>query len=466
MKMKKIITIWIISMFLITSFSVFGVAERQSSENSYHYLPKHFNRQTGVKMYKDGCCEGYTLLSFNIFLPIGDSHGFYSILIDMNGEVIRHWSIYSRPAKILPGGSIIGGTGGANGHIGNKEVVNLTQIDWDGNIVWSFCDWDDDGNGINIARQHHDYQREGNPVGYFAPDQEFINEGKTLVLAHKTIFNQNVSIRKLQDDVIYEVDWNGSLTGFKWYASDHFDEMGFGWRAKHGIEYFPGRMDTGDWLHVNTISYLGRNHWYDEGDERFNPENIIIDSRLANFIAIISKETGNIVWRVGPDYSRKTPEGRKLGQIIGPHHAHMIPDGLPGAGNILIFDNGGWAGYGLFGWPNQIRRYSRVIEFNPVTLDIVWEYSHRNGSWPFPRSGENHCFYSPIISSAQRLLNGNTLVTEGVTGRIIEITPDKEIVWEYLTPTIFHSVYRAYRVPPDWVPENPGGYSYWEDSTN
>ena len=77
----------------------------------------------------------------------------------------------------------------------------------------------------------------------------------------------------------------------------------------------------------------------------FHPENIIFDSREANFIAIISKKTGKIVWKIGPNWN--DDDVKHIDFIIGPHHAHLIPQGLPGAGNILVFDNGGWGGYGL-----------------------------------------------------------------------------------------------------------------------
>jgi hypothetical protein len=98
----------------------------------------------------------------------------------------------------------------------------------------------------------------------------------------------------------------------------------------------------------------------------------------------------------------------------------MIPKGLPGEGNILVLDNGGFAGYG----DSKIRAYSRVLEFNPVTMEIVWEYSDRTGL-DIPLYGENQRFFTPFIGSAQRLPNGNTLITDGVTGAIIEVTKDK-----------------------------------------
>ncbi len=422
--------------------------------------------QDKINILKEGCCKGYTLLNL---IEVNGLNA-YAQLIDMNGTEIRRWLVDPAPAKVLPGGSIIGGEGVLS-RIKHFEASNLTQMDWYGNIVWRFNNWDDGGTGVMMARQHHDFQREGNPVGYYAPGQQFIDEGKTLVLAHIDKNVPNISKTKLLDDVIYEVYWNGSLTGFEWYASDHFEEMGFNWYAKHGIKYFPGFkwFSIGDWLHINSMSLLGKNQWYTEDPinySYFHPENIIIESRHANFIAIISRETGDIVWRVGPDFSKNTLEGRKLGQIIGPHHVHMVPDGLPGEGNILIFDNGGWAGYGYFGLPNRFRFYSRVIEFNPVTFDIVWEYSYNLGRPWIPIFGGDHRFFSLFIGSAQRLPNGNTLICEGVPGRIIEVTPEKNIVWEYLTSWVYAAmpVYRAYRIPPDWIPGNPAGYPLWDEN--
>jgi len=127
-----------------------------------------------------------------------------------------------------------------------------------------------------------------------------------------------------------------------------------------------------------------------DGDSRFNPRNIILDSRQANFMVIIDRETGKIVWRIGPDYSKDTEVGQKLGQIIGMHNAHMIPQGLPGEGISLSLDNGGYAGYGSFRIPARyLRFYSRVIEFNPITYDIIWEYEKKDGPL-FPRYAEGH----------------------------------------------------------------------------
>lgn len=95
-------------------------------------------------------------------------------------------------------------------------------------------------------------------------------------------------------------------------------------RASHGV-------------FQNTCSYVGPNKWFDEGDERFDPENIITDDR-GTMLYIISKKTGEIVWKVGPEYGIASAM-KALGAIIGPHHGHIIPKGLPRTGNVLVIDN-------------------------------------------------------------------------------------------------------------------------------
>jgi hypothetical protein len=97
-----------------------------------------------------------------------------------------------------------------------------------------------------------------------------------------------------------------------------------------------------------------------------------------------------------------------------------------------------------------------VLEFDPLALKIVWQYTPAEAGLVHPT--DNNRFYSPFISSAQRLPNGNTLITEGSGGRIIEVTADHQLVWEYISPywgkhLKMNMVYRAYRVPYGWVPQ-------------
>jgi thiol-disulfide isomerase/thioredoxin len=392
-----------------------------------------------------------------------------ALLIDMNGKEVHLWKgLHGFPNKILPGGYVMGHRGSRNPDYGVQDMVDLVQVDWDGKVVWEFNKYEyieDSGEEPRwMARAHHDYQREGSSTGYYSPDQEpMIESGNTLLLVHKNVYNNEISDKQLLDDVIIEVNWKGEII-WEWACNEHFEELGFSEEAKNVLFRNPNMRKAGggmgDWMHINSMSVLGENPFYDEGDERFHPDNIIWDARESNIIAIIDKKTKAIVWKIGPNYQDE--EIKHLGQIIGQHHAHMIPKGLPGAGNILVFDNGGWAGYGapnpssLFGQKNAWRDYSRVLEIHPVTLEIVWKYTPKEALFQEPTDSSR--FYSPYISSAQRLPNGNTLITEGAYGRLFEVTTNHEIVWEYISPYMqkeqtYNMVYRAYRVPYHWVPQ-------------
>lgn len=416
---------------------------------------------TGTTVYRpEQAWSGYTLYQA---AELG------ALLIDMNGREVHLWKgLRGFPNKLLPGGHVFGSTGQRDPNYGFQDEVDLVQVDWDGNIVWSFNRYErieDPGHEPQwMARQHHDFQRAGSPVGYYAPGQEpQVHGGRTLILVHKNVRNPAISDKPLLDDAIIEVDETGRIV-WEWLCSDHFEELGFDENARNVLfrdpntRYF-GNNGDGDWMHINSVSYVGPNKFYDGGDERFHPDNIIWDGRETNIIAIIDKKTGRIVWRLGPDYS--APEVKHIGWIIGQHHAHIIPKGLPGEGNLLVFDNGGWAGYGQpnpsspYGLKNALRDYSRVLEINPVTWEVEWQYTPTEAQFQAPL--DSYRFYSPYISSAQRLPNGNTLITEGADGRIFEVTREHGLVWEYVSPyknkRNSNMVYRAYRVPYEWVPQ-------------
>ncbi len=417
---------------------------------------------TGTTIYyPEKCWNGFTLFQSELHR----NNGYGAVLIDMNGNVVNRWQgLDGFPNKMLPGGHILGSTGVRNFKYGYQDMVDLVEADWEGNIVWKFARYElvkDPRQAPRwMARQHHDYQREGNPVGYYVPGLELKPDGKTLLLCHKNLINPEISEKPLVDDTIIEIDHRGKIT-WEWVCSDHFGEMGFSARAKRTLARNPGMKPAGggmgDWMHMNSMSLLGPNRLYEAGDKRFHPDNIIWDGRQANIIAIIARKTGKIVWQLGPDFT-SSKALRKIGQIIGQHHAHLVPRGLPGEGNILVFDNGGAAGYGApnpgapTGIDNALRDFSRVLEFDPLTLDIKWQYPA-----PAPGPGGNR-LYSSFVSSAQRLPNGNTLITEGNGGRIIEVTGGQEIVWEYLSPYTHRMlkmtlIYRAYRAPYDWAPQ-------------
>jgi hypothetical protein len=405
---------------------------------------------TGTTIYDPGLAwNGYTVLS-----PLQTPA---VLLIDMNGTVVKRWEGFNNsaggPARVLPGGVVMAASGARPPH---QESLELIQRDFDGNVLWRFSRGEQittrEGTTVWSARQHHDWQRDNFPAGYYSPEATpATGGGTTLILAHATRRQPNVADVMLEDDRLIEVAWNGDVL-WDWLAGDHIDEMGFAPDARQVIKAaaaFNKGRGSFDWLHVNSATYVGPNRWFDQGDTRFAPNHVIISSREASLLAIVARD-GRIVWRLGPDFSA-SPELRAIRQIIGQHHAHLIPKGLPGAGNLLVFDNGGSSGYGFAGpiAPDGrgafARATSRVLEINPVTLQLVWSYTN-------PR------FFSTNISGAQRLPNGNTLVTAGAGGRMFEVTPKGTIVWEYMYPLFAganasNAVYRAYRVPYDWVPQ-------------
>ncbi len=397
-------------------------------------------------------CEGYTLV------PLEYDYAAYepaAVLVDMDGEVVRRWRVLGTPVKMLPGGHIMAADRSSKG-AWDYEGVSLEQRDWDDATVWSFDAWNKNAKGTLEARQHHDFQREGDPVGYYSPGQQAFKAGQTLVLSHEERKAPKISAKTLLDDVIYEVDRHQRLTGFTWRAADHIGQMGFDAAALKDIRTNPGKA-ANDWLHLNAMSTLGRNRHHRAGDERFAPDNIIINSREACFMAVINRRSGDIVWRLGPDYGAPWP-GR-VGPIIAAHHAHMIPEGLPGAGNILVFDNGGASCYGgaSKGY-RHCRNYTRVLEFDPVTLQVIWSYGAPDGA--------DH-FMSAAQGGAQRLPNGNTLITASDQGEVREVNRDGEVVWRLRTKALAGGInmpYRAYRVPPEWLPAGAdlAGYDAWD----
>ena len=405
---------------------------------------------TGTTIYEPArAWNGYTVLS-----PLQTQA---VLVIDMNGNVVKRWEGLNNsaggPARVLPGGILISASGARPP---NQESLELVQQDFDGKVIWQFSHNEQiktrEGSTIWSARQHHDWQRESLPAGYYSPESAPVVEGtSTLILTHTNRLQPRVADVMLEDDRLVEVSWKGDVL-WEWVASDHIDELGFAPDARKAIkaaQSFNKARGSFDWLHINSAHFVGPNRWFDQGDMRFAPNNVIISSREASLLAVVGRD-GKIVWRLGPDFS-ESKELRAIHQIIGQHHAHIIPKGLPGAGNLLVFDNGGSSGYGFASpiAPDGVgafaRSTSRVVEINPVTLELVWSYTN-------PR------FFSTNISSAQRLSNGNTLITAGAGGRMFEVTTQGAIVWEYMYPLFSganasNAVYRAYRIPYGWIPQ-------------
>jgi hypothetical protein len=166
-----------------------------------------------------------------------------------------------------------------------------------------------------------------------------------------------------------------------------------------------------------------REEWTHQNSLRTTPDgDLIVSFRRTDTIGIVDKETGEFKWKWGP------------GKISHQHFPNMLDNG-----NILVFDNG---------CHRPGFTFSRAVEVNPSTSEIVWDYT---GDPPIS-------FYSFHISGAERLPNGNTLICEGAPGRTFEVTSSKEIVWEYVNPEFTtaprggdraNSNFRAHRYGPD-----------------
>jgi hypothetical protein len=388
-------------------------------------------------------------------------------LIDLNGKEVHQWPYDGFPPVFIDpalasgkkGHVLVQLTGATGGRANADESQSLAEVDWDGKVIWQWggakaqdayangnTAIDASGYGASI-RQHHDWRR--------------LPNGNTLILVNYVIPVTGFKAEKLLEDGIYEINPQGEVV-WKWAAYEHLNEFGFSEASLKILRDSVSRNDKSlpfDYLHFNNMSVVGPNKWYDGGDARFHPDNIVVNSREANFTAIIDKKSGKIVWHIGPDYEpsvggNKLP--RPVDQISGQHDGHIIAKGLPGEGNLLVFDNQGAAGYPPARLSTQPG--SRVLEIDPIKKEIVWQYIGQSSGKP------SYSFYSSYISSARRLPNGNTLIDEGMNGRFLQVTSKGEIVWEYISPffsqpkandpqaVASNTVYRAQPVPYEWVP--------------
>ena len=242
---------------------------------------------------------------------------------------------------------------------------------------------------------HHDYVRlqNGNTL-YFAWDKLPEETSKQVQGGHHHEEDPNI----MWGDLIREVTPAGEIVS-EWYSWEHlsFDEDQICPLESHK-----------EWTHANSLEVLGNGDW-------------LVSFRLTSTVAIVDHKTGEFRWKWGPD------------QLSHQHNASKLDNG-----NILIFDNGCHRKRG----PN----FSRIIELDPETEEIAWSYFNPTVV----------AFYSFMVSGCERLPNGNTLITEGASGRLFEVTQDHEVVWEFISPWTLPSsfgptpaVFRSYRIAHD-----------------
>jgi outer membrane protein assembly factor BamB len=327
-------------------------------------------RGVGLIAHDPACAAGgYTLIA----PQTADGHVY---LIGMDGGVVHEWKMPVRPGRhavILPNGNL-----GYNGNHPNSPNLYAPWSMWHGGdfyeatpageIVWHYQD----------PAHHHDAQ--WLPNGHLlyaacAPVPEGFAQRVPGGTPHAP--GANVAAEIMYADVIREVDRAGRLV-WEWKAWEHLDPVRF--------PIHPG---------------FGRYHWpLVNGLGVMADGTVLMSLRTTAGIIGVDRASGAVVIHIPPS-------------VVSHQHA---PVPLAN-GHILAFDNGNFrAGAHI--------AFSRVVELDPATHDVVWSYQDENVT----------AFYTPFMGSAQRLWNGNTHITESATGRLFEVTPAGEVVWEFILP--------------------------------
>ena len=393
--------------------------------NPAAYSPRGEGRTVGLLLNEPGAAVGYTLFT---------GHWNHDVfLLDPLGRVAHIWhlDIGIAHAKMLDNGNLMMQT--------NYPRVIL-EVDPRGNALWQYGD----------HYTHHDFLKmpSGNVlllVRGIKTREEAIAAGANPEFVHES---------GLQYDYLVEVRPTGASGGevvWEWSVWDHlvqdFDpsKPNYGAVAEHPelidinflLETISERSSDvpGDWLHTNAIDY--------------NPalDQIMLSPRNFSELWIIDRSAtmeearghsggnsgmgGDLLYRWGNPraYGHGTLADQRL---FWQHQTHWIPPGLPGAGNILAFNNG-WefAGDGRF--------YSSIDEFAPPVDG--YRYRRAEGeayppdglAWTYAAKPPAD-FYAPIESGTQRLPNGNTLIADALAGTIFQATSDGRIVWKYVAP--------------------------------
>ena len=385
-------------------------------------------QSTGLLIREPESFEGYTLYA---------REDIY--LIDHMGRLIRRWEPpldEVRLAKLLDNGNLL-------------TSKNL-ELDPEGNVVWEYS-----------YPQHHDILKlpNGNILflaSLIIPREEAIALG---------VNPDDFICPNLEATHIIEVRPTGRSGGevvWQWSAFDHLiqdfdpEKPNYGVVADHpeltDINFADPTKCTAiarDWQHANALDY------------NVDLDQIMVTARHFSEIWIIDHSTsaeeaaghtggnagkgGDLLYRWGNPraYQRGTAADQRL---FWPHNGHWIPDGLPGAGNVLILNNGNE-------YDERKRGYSSVEEIAlpadgySYRLDEGAVYGPNEVVWRYT-ADPPESFYSAGGSGAQRLPNGNTLVTDARSRRIFEVTRAGKTVWEFGHP-LPKNLYRAYRYAPD-----------------
>jgi len=391
-------------------------------------------RTVGLLQQEPGSFDGYTL-----FNPLQSTETY---LIDARGRRVNWWkseyvpgtAVYLEPdGHLLRAGRLVNPA--FQGFGGDGGIVE--EYDWEGNKVWEYV------YSSPTLLQHHDVER--------------LPSGNVLLIAWEKIAGSAaidagrapglLPAGEVWSEKIVEVKPTGPASGlivWEWRVFDHLVQDVDASKANYGlVGDHPERVDVNyttnngaaDWLHFNAVAY--------------NPalDQVVISARNVNEIWIIDHSTttaeaassaggrsgrgGDLLFRYGnPQAHRAGSEADR--SLYWQHDAHWIAPGLPGAGNMLVFNNGG---QDRPGGP-----HSTVDELVLPPADGNGNYQRSGNQWgPTLRvwsysTNPPSAFYSQFVSGAQRLPNGNTLVCAGWTGNMFEVTSDGRSLRSYTNP--------------------------------
>ncbi len=416
------------------------------------------------------------LAGYNLYSPL-DGAGSY--LLDNDGHVIHHWDTDYRSGigYLLENGNLVRVTtfgNGGNGHLfGGGAGYGIEELSWEGDVLWEFAHSSED------YLMHHDIEPlpNGN-VLVIAWERKSVEE--TIAAGRDPELIGDKGLWPLHVFEVKPKRPSGGEIVWAWHIWDHliqdFDETkdNYGDVAAHperieinppglwmdripddereqleSLGYLGGepadakakdqkreRARSADWLHTNAIAYNA------------DLDQIALSSLGNNEIWIIDHSTtteeaagssggrygkgGDLLYRWGNPVAYRA--GTEADQtLFAQHNVHWIPEGYPGAGHLLIFNNGR-------GRPDG--NYSSIVELAPP-MDAKGGYAIVPGepfgpkapTWEYTAPNKED-FYSMFISGAQRLPNGNTLVCYGAKGIFFEVTPGGEEVWRYVNPVI------------------------------
>ena len=412
----------------------------------------------------EGIQEGYTL-----FAP---SSSRASYLIDNCGNVVNVWESQNTPGLsvyLTPEGNLVrtrrepSNTFFAGGTGGGIEIFN-----WFGATIWEYVLSDEN----NVL--HHDIAilPNGNILAIAferISQEEALNLGRRLDLTSENGLWTDIIIEiEVLPNFQHEIVW-------KWRAIDHVMQSenpsfpNFG----NSID-FPERLDINytigtqsatsilDWMHSNAIDY--------------NPEldQIILNSRNYNEFYVIDHSTttaeastseggnsgkgGDLLYRWGNPsaYGAGSVADRKL---FNQHDAHWIDEGLEDGGKIFVFNNGLDRPGGLI---SSVDIIAPPLDEDGSYLFDGLRFGPEEAEWTYGLGAGDADITSARISGVGRQPNGNTLITVGGSGEMIEIDKDKNVVWRYVVPVrgampntqgevpALNTIFRSYKYPLDY----------------